>query len=219
MERALTREEASRFASALYLNHLEKSARFELHAVLDYDGTQASLVGELSWSTGIGRAMVVTSRPDFTLTEVYWSDSFVLERHPVVDQILNDRGVSSPTYLRRPIDARRRIDNLIQVVASLAAGQPENATLIRQKEGSSFLRSDDLRGEEVDVMRFGWQNIYWVSKQSGLLMRFEGRNSAGQMPIIVDLQTDSNLAIPFPGEPNIIDIKQIPDIWSAINRP
>ncbi len=206
VERVLTNEEASRLSSTLYLNHMQERAKFEVHTVIDSLGTQANFRGVLDWGAGVGWASIDISSPGFTLTEVSWSRDFIFERHPALDGVVKGKGLTTPVVIRRPLNFQRRLDGIIRVVASLATSQPENASLIRQKAGSAYLRTDELRGEVVDVMRFGWQSVYWINHQTGSLLRFEGRNSVGGMPIIVDLQANSGVEVSFPQISSIIDL-------------
>lgn len=211
-ERVLTNDEASRLASTLYLNHVLGTAWFELHTLTEIDGSEVALEGVVNWGAGTGRAFVTVDSQVASLTEVAWWPKIVAERRPNLDLILSGRGVSHPIFLARAADFNRRVDSIIRVIASLAVAQPENSLLIRQREGSSYLRNDEVRGRRVDVMRFGYRSVYWVDRETGALLRFEGNDATGQMPIVIDLFSDGEIDVQLPSPMNMVDVAQIPGI-------
>lgn len=186
----LTREQATLMADVLYRNRESGGATFTLSTPLGPEGGTLTLFGEVDWVGHHGHAIVTTSEPiDDPLTEVWWSLQNVFERRPSLDEDLIDLGVAmTASVIERPVDLeRRRIDQLIALIIALAAEQPENAELILQTEGSAFLRLDELRGVDVEVLRYGERSIYWVDPTSGRLLRFEGTDESRTFPIVVDL--------------------------------
>ena len=186
----LTRQQASVMAELLYRNRESGGATFTLSTPLGPEGGTLTLSGEVDWVGHHGHAIVATSEPiDDPLTEVWWTLENVFERRPSLDEDLIDLGVAmTASVIERPVDLeRRRIDQLIALVVALAAEQPENAELILQAEGSAFLRVDELRGVDVEVLRYGDRSIYWVDPTSGRLLRFEGTDESRTFPIVVDL--------------------------------
>jgi hypothetical protein len=211
-ERPLTSDEAAVLASTLYLNHRRGIARFEAVTLASVGGSEFSLSGELDWGQGAGWADVIVPQAASSLTRVYWSRSFMIERRPALDALLVGRGIAQPVFIARPADFRRRVDGVIRVISSLAVEQPENAVLIRQQPGSAFLRYDNLRGREVAVMRYGTRSVYWMDRATGALLRFEGSDAGGRLPLVVDVYEVRQVMIDLPDATQVVDIAQIPEI-------
>jgi hypothetical protein len=114
------------------------------------------------------------------------------------------------------VDQRRRIDQVIAVVTGLAATRPENAVLIQQQAGSVFLRSDTLRGTEVEVVRYGERSIYWIDPVSGRMLRFEGNNSAGTLPVVVDFGQEIADQVVPPTGAEVVDVGTKPDLAALL---
>lgn len=214
--RPLTSEEASLLAAVLYNNHVAGSAVFELYSVVTPGGDQVFMSGTVDWSRSRGVAEVVVASTESTLEAVVWNGGFVAERHPKFDQLLASRGVESPGYIVRPADFDRRLDAIIQIVASLASANPENQLLLRQTRGSAYLREDTLRGRSVDVLRFGDRSIYWLDRATGELVRFEGNNQAGTLPIVIDL-TGQPADVVLPRAQQLIGIDQLPELEALMS--
>lgn len=185
-ERVLTLDEAS-VLSQVSFNHYDKGgATFEVNTVTEPGGPQLRLVGKIDWKTHTGSADLQTSVPSATLTRVWWKDDGVLEERPQLNNTITSiTSVESPILLRRP-NKEKRLDQVLSIITGLASEQPENAQLILQKQGSAYLRRDELRGEQVDVMRYGERSIFWISVESQQCLRFEGANKLGNQPIIID---------------------------------
>ena len=108
--------------------------------------------------------------------------------------------------MRDPDIENRRLDQLLAVVTGLASETPENAQLIVQAEGSAFIRTDVLREQPVVLLRYGQRSIYWINVESGEMMRFEGVNTTGQFPVIVDILEHGPQAVGLPVDVDAIDL-------------
>ena len=215
--RPLTIDEATRLSAVTYNNHLQGTARFELFTVADVGGPQVTMRGLVDWASGSGQAAVTVAAETSTLVGVAWSSEYIAEWRPNLDQVLRERGVRTPAYVFRPAQPGRRLDDIIRIVAALASRSPDNQLLIRQTEGSSFLRDDDLRGETAEVLRYGERSIYWISKASGALLRFEGNAKSNRLPIVIDLYPTSGESVVLPASENSIDLRRIPDLQYLLN--
>lgn len=188
-ERVLTLDEASVLSQVSFNNYDKGGAIFEVNTVTEPGGAQLRLVGKIDWKTHTGSADVVASVPSATLTRVWWKDDGVLEERPQLSSTISSlTSVESPVLLRRP-NKEKRIDQVLSIITGLASEQPENAQLVLQKQGSAYMRRDELRGEQVDVMRYGKRSIFWISVSTQLCLRFEGVNELGNQPIIIDFST------------------------------
>jgi hypothetical protein len=102
------------------------------------------------------------------------------------------------------------------VVTGLATARPENAVLIQQEEGTTFLRRDTLRGREVEVVRFGERSIYWIDPLSGRMLRFEGNNSAGTLPVVVDFGQEIADQVLLPAPAEVVSIGTKPELSALL---
>jgi hypothetical protein len=185
--RPLTDEQASRLANVLFDNLDSKGATFEVNA-RTADGMTINLTGEVDWAGHYGHGTVSATGAEADLVEVFWSEDEVLERRPDLNRQLLDQENRAVVFVARPAaPAGRAIDRLLGIVTALAGPQRDNPLLIKQKSGSAFLRTDELRGIKVDVMRFGDHNVYWLDQQTGLLTRFEDTGATGGQPVVVDV--------------------------------
>lgn len=210
--RPLTQEEASRLAETMFLNHREGRATFEVATLTEPGGSRLRLAGTVDWSARSGAARVVVDGGTGTLEAVAWGSDTVAERRPVHDGLLAGLGLPQGAWISRPVDQRRRIDQVIAVVTGLAASRPENAVLIQQQAGSVFLRSDTLRGTEVEVVRYGERSIYWIDPLNGRMLRFEGNNTAGTLPIIVDFRQEGAGLVTPPSAEDVVSVGANPDL-------
>lgn len=185
-DRPLTLDEASALSQITFNNFDNGGALFEVNTVTEPGGAQLRLVGQIDWKTHTGVAKVMTSVASATLKNVWWKDDGVLEERPQLNNIISSiTSTQNPVLLRRP-NKDKRIDQVLSIITGLASEQPENAQLVLQKAGSAYLRRDELRGKQVDVMRYGEKSIYWIAVDSQQCLRFEGVNKLGNQPIVVD---------------------------------
>ena len=212
--RPLTNDEAARLAQTVYENYLAGGARFEANAAF-VGGPAAetvTVVGIVDWENHRGRATVRSDRYP-AITEVYWEETFLLERRPGVDQIVRSLGgPDTPWFARGPEPGVGLIDRVIAVVMGLAAEQPENSLLIQQKPGSSFVRADRLRGSSADVLRFGERNLYWLAAGSTRLLRFEANAASGTAPTVVDLLELGPVDVPIPAQAQVVPADAFPEL-------
>ena len=163
-------------------------------------GETITLEGLIDWSAIRGRAFVQGYSDDRgPVSEIAWTADAVAELRPNAAEALAVRGDLPDAFILRPVDITGNpLDRLIAVVTGLAIAQPDNAQLIIQNPGSGFLRRDTLRGIEVEVLRYSDRSILWIDPVSGRLLRFEGTNSLGGAPIIIDLLEIGPVAFELP---------------------
>jgi hypothetical protein len=149
---------------------------------------------------------------------VFWNDRLIGERRPDLDPLvaggLADNEV--PLLSRPPDVTNRRLDQVVAVVTGLAATQRDNAQLIAQTPGSAFIRNDVLRGRDVEVLRYGQRSIYWLDAATGEMLRFEGTDSSGRYPVVVDLYQRGPRRIDLPPGSALIDVASIADAYVAL---
>lgn len=215
----LTNDQAARLAQAGYHNLLAGGAEFEANsAVLGSVTTQTvSLIGVIDWERHVGRARVSIVGVDDGIVEVYWTEDAVFERWPEADATIAALGgPSQPWVVRAPQPQARPLDRLLGVVLGLALEQPENAVLIQQKEGSAFIRDDDLRGRTVEVLRFGERSMYWLARDDGSMLRFEGNFSGGSSPTVVDFLRFGAVSAEPPPNEAVVPVENISRLYAAL---
>lgn len=214
----LSNERATRLAQAGYQNLLAGGAEFEANSA--FLGVQPSetvrLIGVIDWENHVGRAAVSSTGPTAGLTEVYWDETTVLERWPGMDDLVASLGgPDQPWVARAPEPNTRQIDRLLALLVGLAIEQPENAILLQQTEGSAFMRNDTLRDRDVEVLRYGTRNLYWLAVDDGSMLRFEGNSTGGNAPTVIDFLRFGPIDVPRPAEADIVPAEAIPEIYSA----
>ena len=221
-ERDVTTQEASRMAETLFNNYDVGGAEFEVNAQMP-DGTRVFMMGEVDWKTHTGRAQVQFSQTaDAAVTEVYWTESAVLERLPALTALAGQVGEPSVEfYVRAPDTENRHLDAMIQLVTSLGAEQRDNAVLIAQQPRTAWLRADTMpsTGAAVDVLRYGERTIYWMEAGGVTLLRFEGNNSVGTRPVLVDLRDHGPRTIEFPPATDVIETSRVAELYAAVTGP
>jgi hypothetical protein len=176
-------------AQTLHQNHEGGGATFRISALDETTGATITLDGVVDWTRIQGRANVSGySDEQGPVTEIAWTSDAVAELRPELAVALAARGDAPDAFVLRPVDVSGQpLDRLIGLVSGLAIAQPDNAQLIIQNTGSGFVRTDTLRGVEVEVLRYSAQSLFWIDRTSGQLLRFEGTNSRGGAPVIIDI--------------------------------
>ena len=200
LTRPLTQQEAANLAQSINLNYVEGGAKFTISTVIAPGQGALQVSGAIDWKNHIGNARVSADASSSTLTGIAWLRNIVAERRPSFDNQLLKFGAAQPVAIVRKPNMNRRIDQVISIIMGLAAEQPENSQLILQKPGSVFLRDGALRGVEVQVLRYGERNVYWIAKDTGRLIRFEGSNELGNQPIVIDLSEHGPQDVSFPAK-------------------
>ena len=200
LTRPLTQQEAANLAQSINLNYVEGGAKFTISTVIAPGQGALQVSGVIDWKNHIGNARVSADASSSTLTGIAWLRNIVAERRPSFDNQLLKFGAAQPVAIVRKPNMNRRIDQVISIIMGLAAEQPENSQLILQKPGSVFLRDGALRGVEVQVLRYGERNVYWIAKDTGRLIRFEGSNELGNQPIVIDLSEHGPQDVSFPAK-------------------
>jgi len=214
----LNDDQAARLAQSGFLNAQSGGARFEANSafLVGEPRETVSLVGEVDWKRHVGRALVRTNGADASLTEVYWERDVLLERRPAMDVLVAARGGPEQAWIARsPDPSGRQVDRLVALVMALASEQPDNALLIQQTEGSSFIRADELRGAPVEVLRYGTRNLHWLAAADGNLMRFEGNSAGGTAPTIIDLIERGPVDIPAPPPVDVVAATDMAELYQA----
>ncbi|CAB4648620.1 unannotated protein [freshwater metagenome] len=217
-ERPLTSDEASVLAEVLSRNYEAQGASFSLAAQASSTGGTITLEGDVDWINHQGGARVVGGASPHPVSQVWWSKNVVAERRPTLDSEVARvlPGDGSPLLARSPDTSSRRLDQLIAIVMGLASQTPENAQLILQTEGSAFVRSDELRGKPVLVLRYGQRTLYWLDEETKNLMRFEGTDSTTRFPVVIDFFVLGPKALQVPQGTELVDLAKYNELLNRI---
>jgi len=210
--RALESGELARLAETMFINHRQGTTVFRAVTLSEVGGDRLEMTGAVDWAGSSGSARVRTDSVGATLAFVAWGGATVAERRPLLDARAEALGGQAGKWLSRRADRGRRVDQVIAVVMGLASTRPENAVLIQQTVGSAYLRPDILRGRQVDVMRYGRHSVFWVDRLTGELLRFEGNNSRGNLPVVVDLGLAVDGPVPAPEPGDVVDTRDKPEL-------
>jgi hypothetical protein len=216
--RGLTDDEANLLANALFDNRQAGGSTFEL-AIQVAPGATINLQGEIDWTKHRGHALVVGKGTEEGVREVYWDDSTVLERRDDLNELLAQTGRPGITFVARPADVQGRdLDQTLGVVTGLASEQRDNPLLIKQAEGSTFVRTASLRSTPVSVLRYGPRTTYWLSTADGSMLRFEGNNTPGTRPVVVDLLHLGAQTIAGPQVNEVVAVAEIQDLYDGFAK-
>jgi hypothetical protein len=214
-ERPLERDEAARLANALFANYDIGGATFTYAGQVA--GGTLMMEGDVSYVGHVGHAVVSNDGPERSITEVYWSDAEVVERLSGLPEALQSVGeLPLEWVLRAPAIDTRELDSAIAVLLGLASEQRDNPELIRQTEGAAFLRRQQLRGREVEVLRYGTTTNYWIDVETALMMRFEGNNATGTAARLVDLRDHGARDVTPPSPQEVVLAAELGQLYDQL---
>ena len=211
MPRPITEDEADLLSEVFFTNYENGGSDFTLNALLP-DGSTVVMTGEVDFVGGAGIADVSATGPDAAVTEIAWGGDQVLERMPEVSAISEAAGQGPIDYVAHTADPEQRtLDSLIAVVAALASESRENPLLLQQN-GVQLERHDTLANTPVDVFLYGDRTRLWVESGTSTLKRFEGNNTQGTRPVIVDLSDPGTRELKLPAGVVVVDEAELEGI-------
>lgn len=218
-ERPLTLSEAATLAQALATNLQRGGADVRVATLTAPGGIEMYLDGIVDWVRRAGNATIESEDGSVQASEIWWTPRRVGERRPALDELITGAtGIVEPVIFR-PVDIGRRLDQIAAVVSALATATPENAQLILQTEGSVFLRTDRLRDRVVLVLRYGPRSVYWLDAETGVLLRFEGSDATGSLPIVVDLLALGPRTIDLPPSERLVRPEALGEVGRLVTEP
>lgn len=214
-EKPFTEEQVQLVANAFFRNHDAKGISFTLSTPGEGGAGTLVIQGDVDFVKLIGGARVIGGSNPHPVTRVFWAGSTVVEGRPTLRGSLDALGYTGVNYVAREIDLKaRRLDVLLSAVMGMGMEQPENAVLVRQKEGSAHLRDDELRGTKVQVLRYGDRLALWIDPVTGDLLRFEGTNAARTFPIIIDILSKGPRSIDGPLKSEVVDATKLGESYA-----
>lgn len=188
--RPVTAAEADRLAVMRF--RLQRAGGVHFRTEVSSARGSLSLVGDVDYSSGIGKAQISGAGSSFTLQ---WNGATLLAW-------AGDEGASDPAV--RPLEPTQSAsDAVLALLLELGQDRPDNAQLIREN-GARWLRAETVGGTGVDVLQGpappgaaagpGGPVTYWVN-EGGDVLRIEARLGGGPSATIIDL--DPGRFVPF----------------------
>lgn len=202
-----TPRDAERLAQMLYENHRSGGASFTASA--DYS-PEVSVVldGEVDWTNGRGAFTATSTFADGRAQEaqdvIYTDDAVYTEATAQQANLLAQQGHPGIGWIRRTPDVGQRpLDQVIDLVASLASARPDNPRLVVQGD-LTFDRQEQVEGATADVFTSP-KGSYWLSSDTGRLIRFQGTLPGFAGPVVVDLARPGAVTVAPPDEATVAD--------------
>lgn len=202
-----TPRDAERLSRMLYENHRSSGASFTASA--DYtEQASVALDGQVDWTGGAGSftatSTYVDGRPQERVDVIYTRDAVYTEASPQEANLLAQQGRPGIRWIRRAPDLEGRpLDQVIDLIASLAAPRPDNPRLVLQGD-LTFDRQELVEGSTTDVFT-SKKGTYWLSSQTGRLVRFQGSLPGFAGPVVVDLARRGPVDITIPAAGTVAD--------------
>jgi hypothetical protein len=208
LPRVVTDDEADILSEVFFTNNENGGSSFTLNAALA-DGSTVTMVGDVDFANGAGLADVVATGALAGTTQVGWGGDLVFERKPAVSEQSELAGLGPIDYVTHLADPEQRtLDSLVAVVAALASESRENPLLLQQN-GVQLERRDTLGSTPVEVFLYGDRTRLWVEEGTSHMLRFEGNNSTGNRPVIVDLTDPGPRELVLPEGAVVLDESEL----------
>lgn len=215
---AVTASQADRLAEMLFTSYDAGGMTFEMTAQPS-PGETTTVTGKVDFTTGIGYALVDATGADAPVKAAVFSSDVILESIPTLEQASEDTGGPSFVWVSRQVDTSAYdLDGLLGIVLGLAQQQRDNPELIQQS-GTTWLRSDTLRGTKVDVFEYSDQARFWIAADGSTLLRFEGNNALLTRPVIVDVLELGPVQIPEISTADIVNASDLGELYGAYRNP
>jgi hypothetical protein len=87
--------------------------------------------------------------------------------------------------------------------------------LVAQEAGSASLGRTTIGSVEVVRLRYGRRSVYWLAADDQRLLRAELQDSAGSLPIVIDLSDFAPRTIQAPSVGDVIAVDQVRAAYDA----
>jgi hypothetical protein len=210
----VTATEAGILADVLHRNLESGGAHFEATAMID--GAAVSLRGVVSWTAHAGSAALqVGSIPPY---EVRWTADAVFRAVPGLAERMAAAGHPGVRWVVLPADPQgRRLDVVIGLLVGLASTTPDNPVNMQQQPDVEWLRSGTVDGDEVDVFRKGRIELS-IARSDAMLRRLLAQLAFTDGPLQVDVSDFGSQPFAIPPSDEIIDGRQIPDVYAELTQ-
>jgi hypothetical protein len=215
--RPITEDEADRLSEVLYTSFQDGGASFT-YSSLWQDGTTTEMRGDIDFAGHAGLAEFVSTGPDAKVSGIAWFEDTVLEYIPTLVDLAKPQDLPVFRWVARPVDTEKyRVDAQLGILRALASDVQENPQLLRQN-GVTWLRDDTLNGVDVEVFQYGASTRFWVQKGTTRLLRFEGNNSDGNNPVIIDFTDPGIRAIDLPTLDETVAIQDVAELYAQARK-
>jgi hypothetical protein len=215
--RPITEEEADRLSEVLYTSFQDGGASFT-YSSLWQDGTTTQMRGDIDFARHAGLAELVSTGPDAKVSGIAWFEDTVLEYIPSLLTLAEQQDLGGFTWVARPLDTvKYRVDAQLAILRALASDVQENPQLLRQN-GVTWQRDDTLDGVAVEVFQYGLNTKFWVQKGTTRLLRFDGNNSDGNNPVIIDFTDPGARTIDLPTLDETVAVEDVAELYALARK-
>ena len=212
--RPITEEEADRLSEVLFTSFQDGGASFSLSSLAS-DGTTIQMRGDVDFVGHAGLAEVVSTGPDAKVRGIAWYEDTVLEYIPSLVTLAEQQDLGGFRWVARAVDTDKyRVDTQLAIVRALASDVRENPQLLRQN-GVTWVRDDTFNEVDVEIFQYGTNTKFWVEKGTTRLLRFEGNNSDGTAPVIIDFSDPGARTIDLPTLEETVAVQDIAELYAA----
>lgn len=203
-ERPLTAAEATALATIRF-NDYQRGV-IPVKVAVRVNGDDVILAGDVDMQKHRGYATFQSSGAESSSGLIQWTLRAAAVLPNGADALMDpppEQGWTS-----RPLDpSTSRLDTALAIVLNLSSDRPENASLLRQS-GAAYLRSETVRGHDVDVFRGPSaqptstspgrrsRSTYFVD-DTGLLVRVVVDLAGDDAPLVIDLLDGTGKEVPL----------------------
>jgi hypothetical protein len=208
-EKGLTPDQAAVLSNVLKKNYDSVGSKFVAQVPYGPAAT-FTLTGQVDFVRGFGGATLkseVVGQPPVD-TQVFWQPAEVAEELEGLTAGMSANGRDGVKYLVRTLTKNSAQDIVLQFISGLGVAQAENPQLIQQGD-AAYITRETLRGNEVDVFRFG-KTIYYIRAADGMLDRVEANLAVSQGIVTIDFMSHEAVNIVSPPLSEVVDVSQVP---------
>lgn len=205
---ALTDDDTARLAQMLFRNYRDGGAT--VAASFDYaPSLSVRMAGDVDWVDHTGRLTVTSTfadgRPQDTQEVVFAEDAVYEAPDEATADRLAAEGRTDVRWIRRPpaLDGRP-LDQVINLIISLAATRPDNPQLLAQS-GTTYDRQEEVEGRAADVFTSEQGTSYWLRVADDRLVRLQGTVDGFAGPVVIDVIDPGPRPIEVPTGPGVVD--------------
>ena len=218
----VTEDDARVLAELLYRNGERGGADFVATAPYG-EKALLTLVGEVDFTAGTGRAQAVTEHADGRGEEVrtlfFTGDALWFGDVPGLADRLAAAGEPGAAYLRRPVGggdaAPALVDVLTQMVLNLSADSPDDPQAVLRRDYTWEGRRT-VNGRSATVYAFGSGESVAVDGAEELLLRYRTRLEGPGVEVTVTLAHHGRRQVDLPGDTETADAGDHPQIAAGL---
>ncbi len=225
----LTVAEATLLSRLLFLNRDLGGA--DVQADVPY-GLQSSIKidGIVDWKTHTGTATVRVIGKDgkeVDTSTIFWRNLYDPKIGMVATTVkgltveMESSGRSGVKYVARPFSQSSPLDRVLRYLDGLATKQAENPLLLRQDAKAKSLGTEEIaNGKDqikATVLSYG-RSRYWVDPKTGRMIQAAAPLAGLPTDTTFRFANHEVKTVTLPGPTEVVDVSDIPDIYSKLTK-